>query len=195
MKKQPTDTPVSQTDTPVKKKRRNNRTAGHNYERKVALELRPIFPHIVTSRSESKTRDDDKIDLMNKDEGMNGRLPYNIQCKESCEQVRYVDLLFSGTPKTVKIKKTGDIKRIRAKAMPRINGIVNVVFHRYISKKGTFNISGKFMAQEEFAILTKDDFLNMVRELEELRKQTAPGKVLSINPEFAHLLKGNGTTT
>lgn len=170
MKKQPTGNQAPQTP-PVKKKR-NNRTAGHNYERKCAKELHAVgFPHVVTSRSESKTRDDQKIDLMNKDEGTNGRLPYNIQCKDSCEQVKYVDLLFSGTPKKVVVKKTGETKNIRSMAMPRIEGVINVVFHRYTSKKGTFNVSGKFMAQEEFAILTKADFLKMVEELEALRKR------------------------
>lgn len=154
-----------QTGIKTPKKRRNSRNAGHTYERDCAKELREIgFPYVVTSRSESKSRDDQKIDLMNKDEGTNGRLPYNIQCKHSCQKVDYVDLLIPRT-KTILDKKTGKPKRI-VLGMPKVPGVVNVIFHSYTEKT-----AGKtnFVRKEEFAILTKAEFLAMAVELKELR--------------------------
>lgn len=50
----------------MKKKRaktRNNRTAGNNFERLIANELKVFFPDVVTSRFESKSMDDKKVDL------------------------------------------------------------------------------------------------------------------------------------
>lgn len=49
---------------------------GNAYERQIAKELRELgFKCVVTSRSESKSTDDDKIDLIDKC----GELPFNIQ--------------------------------------------------------------------------------------------------------------------
>jgi hypothetical protein len=50
------------------------RTAGHNWERKVMNYLKPIFPDICTSRYGSRKHDDAGIDLMNTDN-------YAFQCK------------------------------------------------------------------------------------------------------------------
>ena len=55
-----------------------SRTKGHSYECKIAAELRELgFEGVVTSRSESKSMDDNKVDLIDK----NGILPCNIQLK------------------------------------------------------------------------------------------------------------------
>lgn len=55
-------------NTNVEKKKRNlknNRTRGHNYERLIANELRDLgFHGVVTTRLESKSLDDKKIDLV-----------------------------------------------------------------------------------------------------------------------------------
>ena len=51
-----------------------NRDAGHNYERKFVNRIKHIFPNVVTSRYESKSTDDKKVDLC-----FTG--PYNFQCK------------------------------------------------------------------------------------------------------------------
>lgn len=156
--------PVSPEVVPKKKRTRCNRTAGHNYERECAIELREIgFPHVVTSREESVARDAQKIDLMNRNEAKNGRLPYNIQCKNSEQLIRYQELLVSGK---VKYRNAAGKKvSVHVKAMPKIEGIVNVIFHKYTVKSE----SGKFMPKGEFAILEKADFLEMVQELEQYR--------------------------
>ena len=68
-------------ETPQKKRTRSksySRTKGHNYETKIAKELRDLgFTGIVTSRSESKSTDDNKIDLIDKE----NKLPCEIQLK------------------------------------------------------------------------------------------------------------------
>lgn len=57
-----------------------SRTKGHAYETQIAKELRDIgFTGVVTSRSESKRMDDDKVDLIDKD----NTLPVNIQLKKT----------------------------------------------------------------------------------------------------------------
>ena len=51
-----------------------NRTAGHRFELFIAELLRPIFPNVLTSRNESRTKDAQKIDLCNTGD-------WQIQCK------------------------------------------------------------------------------------------------------------------
>jgi len=74
---------IDEIDTPKKKRVRSrsySRTKGHNYETKIAKELRELgFSGIVTSRSESKAMDDNKVDLIDKD----NRLPCYIQLKST----------------------------------------------------------------------------------------------------------------
>lgn len=127
----------------VKKKPGGNRNrgVGHSFERNVALKLREIgFPHVVTSRSESRNRDNDGIDLINKNELVNGRLPYNIQCKSMVGRVPYQKLL---------------------KELPTGTGAMNVVFHQFTEKRG-----GQFYAVGHYAIVDMEEFLKMVKELE-----------------------------
>ena len=59
---------------------------GSNYERQIAKELRDIgFTGVVTARSESKSKDDDKIDLIDKD----SKLPVEIQLKRTIAIPQY----------------------------------------------------------------------------------------------------------
>ncbi len=54
---------------------KNNRTAGHSYERAIRKwAIINGFPNCTTSRYSSKEKDDQKVDLCNTD-------PFNIQCK------------------------------------------------------------------------------------------------------------------
>ena len=73
----------------VEKKRRNlkrNRTRGHDYERLIANELRELgFPGVVTSRSESKSFDDKKVDLIDTE----GKLFFNPQLKSTINTPDY----------------------------------------------------------------------------------------------------------
>ena len=58
----------------VKKKTINQRKKGTQFETTIAQRLKPKFPFVKTSRNESKSLDDRKVDLVNTD-------PYRIQCK------------------------------------------------------------------------------------------------------------------
>lgn len=116
---------------------KRNRSAGHKWERQLAESFRLIgFPHVVTTRSESKSRDDQKIDLMNVDEGKNGRFPYNIQAKNSTISLKYMKILSE---------------------MPKGEGL-NVIIHNQTKKQGT-----RFITQGQYAILSLEDFMYMVK--------------------------------
>ena len=78
----------NENDVKEKKKRnlKNNRKRGCNYERKIAQELRELgFPNIKTTRAESKSLDDKKIDLVDLD----GNLPFNCQLKATIKTPDY----------------------------------------------------------------------------------------------------------
>lgn len=85
MKKQKTTSEIKE------KKRRNlkrSRARGIEYEQRIAKELRELgFTNVVTSRSESKAMDDNKIDLIDKD----GKLPY-LQLKRTLKTPDYFSI-------------------------------------------------------------------------------------------------------
>lgn len=123
-----------------------NRNAGHQLERDVALKMRECgFPHAVTARVESKRRDDAKVDIMNKDEEINGRLPYNLQAKNCSTAIGY-PLLLSQMPKGEEY---------------------NVVIHNQTERAGNSN---RFMTRGQYAILGAADFFTMVKQIENLKK-------------------------
>ena len=67
---------MKQNDVSEKPKRKRNpksaRRKGHEFERKIAQELRDLgFSGIVTSRSESKSMDDKKVDLIDTEHKLN----------------------------------------------------------------------------------------------------------------------------
>jgi len=76
---------------------------GNHYEQKIAGEFRLFLGMggCVTSRSESKSRDDEKVDLCNTD-------PFNVQCKAWERAPSYHDVLSE---------------------MPE-DGNINVIFHK-----------------------------------------------------------------
>ncbi len=121
---------------------KRNRAAGHGWERLIVQTLRDIgFPHVVTSRSESRSRDNQKIDIVNKDELKNGRLPYNIQAKNMVGTVKYP---------------------ITLSELPKDANIINVIFHRQTKKNGN-----RFNHVDDFAILYLKDFIELMRERNE----------------------------
>ena len=62
------------------------RNKGHRYETKIAQELRNLgFTDVVTSRSESKSMDDKKVDLVDR----SGKLPFYIQLKNTVNTPQY----------------------------------------------------------------------------------------------------------
>lgn len=113
-----------------------NRTAGNNYEREIAKELREFgFEKIVTSRSESRNMDNSGVDLFDP----SGAFPYYIQNK-----------VYKGYPKLNEL----------------INGeIVNkekpmLVFHKKVVKKKT-----RFFTEDEFVSMKKETFYELLRQL------------------------------
>ncbi len=124
-----------------------NRTAGHKWERDVAKLFRDMgFSHVVTSRSENKKRDADKIDLMNTDELENGVFPWSVQCKTLNTTATYPKLLSE---------------------MKELAGAVKVVIHRQTKKSK----SGKFVETGRYACLYLNDFLNLIEENRKLHKE------------------------
>ena len=73
----------------AKKNRRGGKSAknkGSQYELQIAKELSDCgYPNVVTSRSESKRKDDMKIDLIDQD----GKLPFYAQCKKTRNTPNY----------------------------------------------------------------------------------------------------------
>jgi len=63
-----------------------NRNAGHSWERECVKLLSEFFPDVVTSRSESRRRDDQKVDLCYTDY-------LNVQCKTLKDRVDYISVL------------------------------------------------------------------------------------------------------
>lgn len=124
-----------------------NRNAGHGWERTCKRILIDIgFPYVVTSRSENRKRDADKIDLMNTDEFENGVLPYSIQCKTLSTTAPYPKLLAE---------------------MKDLKGTMKVVMHRQTKKSG----GGKFMETGTYACLYLNDFIKLIEENKKLRKE------------------------
>lgn len=120
---------------------KRNKNAGHAWEREAAAELREIgFHDVVTSRSASRSRDAQKIDLMNDDEGTNGRLPYNIQCKNLAKACPYPKFLAE---------------------IPVVKNVMNVVFHKQTKASET---SGRFITKGKYAILSLADFYEIIKE-------------------------------
>ena len=72
----------------VKKKAslgKRNRQRGNEYERRIAKELNEIGFQVVTSRSESKRADDNKIDLID----LSNKLPVQLQLKRVTSTPQY----------------------------------------------------------------------------------------------------------
>ncbi len=108
-----------------------NRTAGHNYERDCVKILREFFPNVVTSRAESRNRDDQKVDLCYTDF-------LNVQCKTLVQRVNYIEVL---------------------NEMPEEEGQMNVIFDKKTKRtqKGRFVTEGHYvhMHMEDFLELIR----------------------------------------
>lgn len=150
---------------------KRNRQAGHSLERGLAEVFRSIgFPHVVTTRSESRSRDNQKIDLMNKDERINGRFPYNVQAKNSTAHLKYAKLLSE---------------------IPTVPDVMNVIIHKQTEKVGT-----RFLPRGQYAILYLKDFLTLIQQRDEQRN--VRGGVVHTTPRRAaktvlSAINGNST--
>jgi hypothetical protein len=108
-----------------------NRTSGHNLERDCVKILKPIYPNAVTSRAESRNRDDQKVDLC-----YTGHL--NVQCKNYSKILKYTDILDE---------------------MPKEEGQMNIIIDRQTRKSpnGRFMKVGEYvhMHLEDFIKIMK----------------------------------------
>jgi len=111
-----------------------NRTAGHNLERDIVKELKELGFDVVTSRSESRSMDNKKVDIFSP-LGVDNSLPYYIQTKCTVNIPNYCQLLTE---------------------MPKDR--IPVVIHRKTEKKGV-----NFMAQGDFVTITKETFYNLIK--------------------------------
>lgn len=130
-----------------------NRTAGHRLETQTAKRCREElgWPHVVTSRSENRARDNAKVDLVNVDEYTNGRMIYDIQLKNTTVNVNYHKII-------------GE--------MPDLEETMPVILHKKTEKK-----NGRFMPVGEYAIMKADDWFKQMGQLEEFkRKEMENGK-------------------
>lgn len=128
-----------------------NRVAGHNWERECAAMMREVgFSDCVTSRSCSRNRDNDKVDLINAHEGTDWddieskdtpRLPLNVQCKVVKGKVDYPKLISE-------LDECNGTKR------------TNIVFHKSVEK----DANGNFQPVGNYAILSLGKFLELYKE-------------------------------
>lgn len=179
-------TPPPEPEVQKKRGLSGNRTAGHGYELLVRDIFRNIgFAFVTTCRSESRTRDNQKIDLINEDEATNGRFPYNVQCKSVTGHVPYHNI-FHGYYQTVEIKRgpdKGTKVRKWIEGMSKTPGVINVILHKFtepeqeVAKTGD-KIVEAFKAKGYYAIIDKRDFLMIVAERLELQQLREENKKL-----------------
>lgn len=125
---------------------KRNRIKGADYEREVASSFRDAgFSSVITTRAGDRSRDAQKIDLMNADEQKVGRLPYNVQCK-NCTFIPYAQVLSE---------------------IPHNEGIVNVVLHKQTKRQG----DKQFKTTGKYAFLSQKDFMAMVKTIETLKQE------------------------
>lgn len=176
------------TPTEAKRGLKRNVNAGHNYERACRdLFVALGYPHLTTTRAESQGRDQQKVDLMNKDEHINGRFEYNIQCKSIAGIVNYHNI-FAGHETTVLIKKgpnAGSKIKKQIPAMDSLDGVMNVILHKYTEKEVEIHSTKNgpkevviFNPKAYYAIMKKKDFLLLVAMRKELSILTEENKEL-----------------
>lgn len=125
---------------------KRNRGAGHGFERIVAGLVRKAgYPNAITTREGDRSKDAAGIDIMNRDQAKNGKLPYSIQAKCTTCPVSYHGML-SGMPQ---------------------DETINVVFHRYTKLQK----DGRFHPQGQYAILNMDKFIQLMTYITKLEAQ------------------------
>ena len=114
-----------------------NRSAGHNYERKIAKELKEMGYPVVTSRAESRNADAAGIDIFDP----TGDFPFYIQNKVTTRYPKIHDL----------------IERERDEQWLDKNIIV---FHKKVTKKNK-----RFVADGEYVSMKKEDFYKLLKHM------------------------------
>lgn len=118
---------------------RRNRSAGKGWELCIIKMLKKenLYQHAVSTRSESRSLDGCGIDVMNRNEAINGQMLDSIQAKSEVKTVPYPKLL------------------ARIREAKRSNP---VVFHRQTAKAGS-----RFMIRDEFAITYLSTYIQLLK--------------------------------
>lgn len=86
MPKKKTEIPIEEQKPKKKRSSKYSKTKGSRYEQQIAKELRDLgFSGVKTSRQESKSTDDNKVDIIDTE----GKLPLNIQLKKTLVAPQY----------------------------------------------------------------------------------------------------------
>lgn len=131
-----------------------NKNAGHEFERTIVKAMNAIgFTHADTSREQSRARDNEGVDIMNKKEYITGRLPYNLQCKN----------LASNTP-------DGKFPYAQILAKMPEGEEINVICHNQTVKRTSASGDVRFMTMGQYAHLGLRDFFTILHRLESYKK-------------------------
>lgn len=148
--------------------KRNNRTAGHNYEREIVYKLNKktiqdpfisigelrkvddssfhVFPKLACSREVDRAADAKKKDISVVTKSRDNEFPYAIQAKSSVDSISYGKLL-------------EEIKTNNPDKIP-------LIFH-----KRTKNTGILFKKQGEYVCMYQEDFIDIMYELARLKFQ------------------------
>lgn len=130
---------------------KRNKNSGYVFEVEVKDLVKDYlgFPNATLSRMESITRDREKVDIMNQQEGKHGRIPWNFQCKNVANGVK---LLY---PKILDEMPKGEE--------------MNIILHNHTVKEYTgSNI--RFRTRGQFAITYMDDMFKLLKRVQNLEK-------------------------
>lgn len=129
---------------------KRNKNAGYVFEVEVKSLVEALgFPHVTLSRMESIARDRQKIDLMNKEEGKHGRIPWNFQCKN----------IASGSK--LNFQKILD-------EMPKGEGVNILAYNHTVKQYNGANL--RFLTKGQYAISTLSDQFKLLQEIQNLKK-------------------------
>lgn len=117
-----------------------NKTKGSNLERKIINEINEfgLGFDLGSSRYYNRYMDDMKVDIVDKPLSVK-KFPYHIQCKSITGYVKYHDIF-------------ADFK-LKDKPL--------VIFHELTEKHGT-----RFFKLQDYVILKKEDFYELIKKLE-----------------------------
>jgi hypothetical protein len=147
-----------------------NKTEGNRWERLIAQVLRNcgIYPHVSTTRSCNRSRDDQGIDLCNRDESVHGRMQDDIQAKTTTTTPN-IELLLQSM-----------------KSLDTMDERTPVVLWRKTGKSA----GGKFMEKGQYAACFMEDYIRLLKTREASKvllphKHTLIAAVRKDNPGLA----------
>jgi hypothetical protein len=123
-----------------------SRRVGIKYEQDSVNKLKDTgyFANIGSSRLLSRWYDNNKIDICNANESVNGKLPYHIQCK-----------CYKGNIDYMKVYEE----------IPKVEDCINMVWHKRTEKRGT-----RFFTVGNYVFLSEDDAIRMMVTIERYKE-------------------------